>query len=202
MNLTYFKDINFNPTKILDIGCNVGQFYYECKSTWGNIDITLIDGNPYVEEDIKKLNVPYYIAVLSDSIKKVYWYSTIENRKNTGDSYYKENSDHYSQDKLITIEKYTNTLDNLFPYCQFDLIKLDTQGSEIDIIIGGINLCKKSKYMILETSIIEWNLNSPFEYQVNNFMESINFSFVDIIDTHVLDGLIIQHDILYKNLNI
>ena len=28
---------------------------------------------------------------------------------------------------------------------EFDLIKIDTQGSELDIITGGINLCKKAK---------------------------------------------------------
>lgn len=199
MNLNYFKEINFTPKRILDIGCNVGQFYFECKSQWENIDITLIDGNSYVEEDIKKLNVPYYIEVLSDGVKNVTWYSTSENRKNTGDSYYKENSDHYSTEKLITIEKTTTTLDILFPTSQFDLIKIDTQGSEIDIIIGGLNLCEKSKYIILETSLIEWNLDSPYEDQVTGFMESIGFSFVAIVNHHMLAGEVIQHDILYKN---
>lgn len=202
MDLSYFNNISFIPRTILDIGCNIGQFYQECKSIWGdNIRFVLIDGNENVEEDIKKLNVLYYITVLSDSIKKVIWYGTIENPKCTGDSYYKENTDHYSPEKLVIIEKETNTLDNLFPNDEFDLIKLDTQGSEIDIIKGGINLCKKSKFMILETSLIEYNLNSPREDQANMFMKSIGFSIVSVIDIHVLNGIISQRDILYKNEN-
>lgn len=200
MNLKYFKDIGFIPKIILDIGCNTGQFYHLCRITWGpDVNVVLIDGNENVEEDIKKLRRPYHIVVLSDSIKRVTWYSTKENPKCTGDSYYKENTSHYSIEKLIITEKETNTLDNLFPEEQFDLIKLDTQGSEIDIIKGGVNLCKKAKYMILETSLIEYNLNSPNEEQVNEFMKSIGFSIVDVIDVHVLNNNISQRDILYEN---
>ena len=93
----------------------------------------------------------------------------------------------------------TNTLDNLFPNKQFDLIKLDTQGSEIDIIKGGFELCRKAKYMILETSLIEYNINSPNENQVNDFMKSIGFSMVLVIGTHYLNGQLSQRDILYEN---
>jgi FkbM family methyltransferase len=200
MNLFYFNQINFVPKTILDIGCNVGQFYNLCRNMWGNnVEIILIDGNDNVEEDIKRLNVPYHIVVLSDSIKKVMWYSTIENPKCTGDSYYRENTEHYSQENLIMIEKETNTLDNIFSDSRFDLIKLDTQGSEIDIIKGGINLCKKAKFMILETSLIEYNLNSPNENQVNDFMNSIGFLPISIIGIHYLNGQVSQRDILYEN---
>jgi len=202
MNLSYLNKFNFKPKRILDVGCNVGQFYRECRKIWGNdFEIVLIDGNENIEEDIKKLNVLYYITVLSDSIKIVNWYSTIENPKCTGDSYYKENTSHYSVENLIIKEKQTNTLDNLFSNEQFDLIKMDTQGSEIDIIKGGINLCKKAKYMILETSLIEYNLDSPLEKEVNEFMESIGFSVVSVIDLHFLNGMVSQRDILYKNEN-
>lgn len=199
MNLSYFNKIQFKPKLILDIGCNVGQFYQLCKNTWGNVECILIDGNENVEEDVKKLNVPYHITVLSDSIKEVVWYSTIENPKCTGDSYYRENTEHYSNEKVILIKKQTNTLDNLFPNKQFDLIKIDTQGSEIDIIKGGINLCKKAKYVILETSIIEYNLDSPNESQVNDFMKSIGFSIISVVGVHYLNNTISQKDILYEN---
>jgi len=201
MNLSHLNNVGFKPKTILDIGCNVGQFYMLCKSLWGDAKCVLIDGNENVEEDIKKLNTEYYITVLSNSIKEITWYSTIENPKCTGDSYYRENTKHYSDEKVIQIKKQTNTLDNLFPNTVFDLIKLDTQGSEVDIIKGGMNLCKKCKFMILETSLIEYNLNSPNENQVNEFMASIGFSVVSIIDLHYLNGQISQRDILYKNEN-
>ena len=199
MNLSYFNSIDFRPKSILDVGCNVGQFYKLCKDLWGDIECVLIDGNKNVEEDIICLNVPYHITVLSDSIKEVVWYSTTENPKCTGDSYYRENTKHYSDDKVIQIKKQTNTLDNLFPDAVFDLIKMDTQGSEIDIINGGLRVCKKARFIIIEASIIEYNLNSPFENQVNEFMKDLGFSIVGVIGVHHLNGQLSQRDILYEN---
>ena len=104
MNLSYFIKNNIKPKFILDIGCNVGQFYNQCKNVWGSdVNVILIDGNENVEDDLIKLGVQYHITVLSDTIKKVIWYSTIENPKCTGDSYYLENTKHYTPDKLISI---------------------------------------------------------------------------------------------------
>ena len=201
MNLEYFHEIGFKPKTILDVGCNVGQFYHMCRIFWGpeGIDYVLIDGNENIEADIRKLHVPYHITVLSDSIKNISWYSTSKDPKCTGNSYYKENTEYFSVENLIITEKQTNTLDNMFPDGRFDLIKMDTQGSEVDIIKGGINLCKRCKYMILETSLIEYNQDSPKEDQVNEFMKSIGFSIVSVIDLHYYLDQISQRDILYMN---
>ncbi len=201
MNLEYFREIGFKPKTILDIGCNVGQFYHQCRIFWGpdGIDYMLIDGNENVEPDIKKFHVPYYITVLSDSVKDVSWYGALNDPKCTGNSYYKENTEHFSVENLVITKKQTNTLDNMFPDKQFDLIKMDTQGSEVDIIKGGVNLCKKCKYMILETSLIEYNQDSPNEDQVNEFMKSIGFTPVAVVDLHYFKDQISQRDILYIN---
>lgn len=207
MNLYYLRNIGFTPKKILDIGCNVGQFYRLCQNVWGSVDCVLIDGNPNVKEDLDRLNVPYHITILSNEIKTVNWFSTVENPKCTGDSYYRENTKHYSDDKVIINVRDTNTLDNLFTDTQFDLIKIDTQGSEIDIIKGGINLCKKSKYIILETSLIEYNFDSPKEDEVTEFMKSIGFRMLNVLDVHylvnvdTLERTMSQRDILYENEN-
>lgn len=208
MNLYYLKNIGFKPNRILDIGCNVGQFYKLCQKVWGDdIDSVLIDGNQNVEEDIIKLGVPYRIEILSDEIKIVDWFSTTENPKCTGDSYYRENTKHYSDDKVIIKRGITNTLDNLFGENRFDLIKIDTQGSEIDIIKGGINICKNSKYIILETSLIEYNIKSPKEDFVVEFMKSIGFKMVNVLDVHYLvdvetsERTMTQRDLLFENEN-
>lgn len=200
MNLRYIKNnLKFTPNKILDIGCNVGQFYNQCRNVWGNVYIYLIDGNDKVEEDIKKLGVDYKITVLSDEKKIITWYSTKENLKCTGDSYYRENTKHYTDDKVIKIEKETETLDELFLNEHFDFIKMDTQGSEIDIIKGGLNLCKKAKYILLEVALTDYNLNAPQKKEVNEFMKSIGFKPKAVLENHFLNGNLFQEDILYEN---
>lgn len=200
MKLSYINRF-IQPKRILDIGCNVGQFYKSAKSVWPNAYYYLIDGNESVEENLRTLGVAYRIELLSDSVKKVNLYKNKKNSKCTGTSIYRETSEHYVDALVQIVEMSTTTLDLLFDHekIQFDLIKLDTQGSEIDIIKGGLNLIKKAKYLILETSLIEWNKDSPDENNVINFMKTIGFVADNVIDTHYLNGELIQNDILFKN---
>lgn len=201
MDIQSLKTIGIYPTSILDIGCNIGQFFYEARRTWGNFREFLIDGNENVEPYIKNITPNYKISVLSDSEKEVAWYGTKDNPVCTGDSYYRELTQHYSDNKVIIKNKKTETLDQIFgPNEQFDLIKIDTQGSEIDIIKGGINICQRAKWMILEVSIKEYNDGEPTHDEVVNFMKNIGFEEVKVVEEHVINGELYQIDILFKNI--
>jgi hypothetical protein len=51
---------------------------------------------------------------------------------------------------------------------------MDVQGAELDIIRGGIKLCKKAKGILLEVALKEYNQNSPLYDEVVDYMKSIN----------------------------
>ena len=71
-------------------------------------------------------------------IKEVNFYTRTYEERCTGNSIYREKTSFFD-DSQITIEsKQTTTLDILLNGRQFDLIKIDVQGSEIDIINGEI----------------------------------------------------------------
>lgn len=189
----------YTPNSILDIGCNVGQFYGFAKNYWPNASYFLIDGNESVREDLTKLNVPFKIALLSDSEKEVIFYKNKSNPKCTGSSIYKETTHNYD-DAIEEIRK-TETLDSLFPDTRFDLIKLDTQGSEIDILNGAKNILQKLPpvFIIIETSLVEWNLNSPRENEVIEYMSYYGYVKPTIIGSHYLNGKLFQQDIIFVN---
>jgi hypothetical protein len=190
------------PNSILDIGANIGQFYNKISKVFPNSKYHLIEANPSCEDDLKKLGVDYTISLLSDSQKRVnFWVSTKDNRS-TGNSYYKEQTSFFND--ALSVEKEANTLDNLFTNKTFDLIKLDTQGSEIDIIRGGLNLVKVAKAIIIEVSHIEYNQGSPLSGDVQNFLESIGFEKTEVLDKiyHPETGQHIQDEILYINKNL
>jgi len=190
------------PNSILDIGANIGQFYNKISKVFPNSKYHLIEANPSCEDDLKKLGVDYTISLLSDSQKRVnFWVSTKDNRS-TGNSYYKEQTSFFND--ALSVEKEANTLDNLFTNKNFDLIKLDTQGSEIDIIRGGLNLVKVAKAIIIEVSHIEYNQGSPLSGDVQNFLESIGFEKTEVLDKiyHPETGQHIQDEILYINKNL
>ena len=92
------------------------------------------------------------------------------NNNSTGDSYYKENTFHHKNLKAKKMP--AQTLDfvmkkNNLPYPH--LLKIDTQGSEIDILRGAKNTIKKFKLIFLECPIAKSNNN----YQ--NISDYINF---------------------------
>ena len=160
-------------------------------------DFILFEANQTNSEYLNKSKFKYFIGVLSNEKKKVNFYS----RKLTGDSYYREQSDRYDKDrKPETI--ITTTLDEIVKKENLKLpnfIKIDTQGSEIDILKGSKNTLKNCNLIYLETPIIEYNLNSPNLNECVNYLKSISFVPLDICEVHYMDKVLIQVDILYIN---
>jgi FkbM family methyltransferase len=192
----------FQPQSVLDIGANIGQFYNECKESFPDSKYHLIEGNSICESELKKLEVDYTIALLSNDVKEVDFWMRTDDPFATGNSIYKENTEFYNSS--ISIKKWTKTLDNLFQNESFDLIKIDTQGSEIDILNGGQNLIKSAKGIILEVSYKEYNIGSLLSNDVIEYMTSIGFSKVEVINSinHPITGEHIQDDVLFVKNNL
>jgi FkbM family methyltransferase len=151
----------FEPKSVLDIGANVGQFYSEIKPIFPNAYYYLVDGSKSCEVVLETLNVDYSICLLSDSEKEVDFYIRKNEPRCTGNSIYRENTSFYDDDQILIEKRQTKTLSNLLNNQVFDLIKIDVQGSEIDIINGGLNIIKEAKGILMEVSLMEYNQNSP-----------------------------------------
>jgi FkbM family methyltransferase len=191
-----------NIDRVLDIGANVGQFYKECKLSFPNSYIFSIEATKECEDILKEINPNYLIKVLYKEKTNLPFYKRKNDLICTGNSLYKENTEFYNNENSVVEYIETEMLDNIFTEDSiFDLIKIDTQGSELDIISGGINLCKKAKLILLEVSLIEYNENQPLLNEVNEYMNNIGFEQVDVIgeNYHPITKELIQYDILYKN---
>ena len=196
----------FTPTSILDIGANVGQFYQESKKVFNDSYYFLIEPNPNCDEHLKKLNVDYYIGAVSDKIKNIPFIMNKTDLTSTGNSFYKEVSSFFTDDNIVEYNITTTTLDELFLNKKtFDLIKIDTQGSELDIVKGGINLIKETKGIILEVSVAinEYNLNAPKSTEIFDFMFSIGFEHKIKVGVNFNpdNGELVQEDYLFLNKN-
>lgn len=196
----------FYPDKILDVGACVGHFFDLAKKIWPNSDITMVEANPLLESELKKKSNKYHICVLSNKIEEKIFFTNKLEKVPSGASLYVENSKYYNNDNVIENKIYTTTLNDLFPSESFDLIKLDTQGSELDIIDGGKEIVRKAKYVLIETSVVQYNINAPLIKDVINYLDLMGFSVVDIwncayaniVPGHHYDDLC-QIDLLFKN---
>lgn len=190
------------PNTILDIGANIGQFYKECKLYFPDSYIFSIEATKECESELSRVNPNYLITTLYKENTTLDFYKRKNDLTCTGNSIYREQTNFYNDDNLLVEKVNAIKLDNIFTDDSFfDLIKIDTQGSELDIITGGLDLCKRSKYILLEVSLEEYNKDQPLINDVNNFMNDIDFENIDIVgeNYHPETGKLIQYDILYKN---
>jgi FkbM family methyltransferase len=192
----------FHPYRILDIGANIGQFHQIAKQTFPEAYIFSVEASPDCEASLKQVTENYYIGLLAKDNSEYNFYSRQGDATCTGNSIYRELTQFYSDDQLDIIKQRGIKLDDLFEEnSEFDLIKIDTQGSELDIITGGMNLCKKAKGILLEVSLTQYNEGAPLYGEVISFMESIGFKAEIILDEARNHGAH-QQDILFLNTNV
>lgn len=203
------RKLNLEVSNILDIGAHFGEFAQDIHNLYPESYILMIEGNEKCESKLEELPFDHCIALLSDSNKEVEFYLNSNNFCCTGSSYYKENSEHYKN--FISQKVDTYTLDEIVDSTgkKFDFIKLDTQGSELDILKGGSKTLGEAKYVLIECSSIKdkiYNEGAPHIDDVIEFMKNNNFSTYHVIDEHVYPvsnssiyslGEVFQKDLLF-----
>lgn len=185
----------FLPERILDIGANKGQFRVIAKKEFPNAEFFSIEANPNCAQALEyNFKKEYKICLLGEVEKKnVPFYCLKQDITCTGNSVYKEDSYHYNEENTYIEYLDQYTLDSL-NLERFDLIKMDTQGSELDIIKGGIELCKKAKGLLLEVQTEQNNINASLKPEVNRYLESLGFFEKEELEFHTRSK---QQDILY-----
>src|SRR5689334_20193239 len=167
------------PNAILDIGANVGNWTKEAQKTWPDAEILMIEGNHECEPYLKETGIDYAICLLSDDVKRVKFYQRTCGGPSTGDSMYRENTDWYSDENVVVNDKLATTLDFVARRKQYDLAKIDSQGSELDILRGGENIVKGLKYIIMEIPVDSehppYNIGAPSRKEYLDYMDSIGF---------------------------
>lgn len=198
--LDILKYKGFKPEYIIDVGAHLGKFSIKCRELWPNANINMFEANPNSEDALRLLNIPYTIALLTDEIGKEYtYYMTKKWLLSSGNSIFKENTSEFDRDNLIEKKLISNTLDNILPNIEkVDLLKLDTQGSELKILSGAKKIVEKTKYILIECSVYEYNKGGCLIGDIFDFMNKNNFKLQDIIDINYLDEVTLnQLDLLF-----
>jgi FkbM family methyltransferase len=182
----YLRELGkkYKPNSILDIGAHHGEFSKFCKSLWKDVDLLMIEGNDECDSILDNLPFDHCIVLLSDTNREVTLYLNPNNLDCTGTSYYKERTRHYKNS--IEVKKNTYTLDEVVEDInkKYDIIKIDTQGSELDIIKGGLKTVQTCSYLIMEVPTLQYNEGSPLFDEIIEYMNNIGFSDYEIIEEH------------------
>lgn len=184
-----------NLRSMLDIGANLGTYSFAIKNYVPELEIFMIEANPFCDGFLKKTGIPYEIVCLSDSEKEVEFYIQDGNFVGTGASYYLEKTDAFANKNFTKMN--TKMLDDVVTQT-YDLIKMDTQGSELDIMRGGKKTIDAAKYVLLETSLIEYNENAPLKEDIFNYMSNVGLKPYKKVEDHYMNGTLIQEDWIFS----
>jgi FkbM family methyltransferase len=174
---------NFQPKVIYDIGANVLSWTKETRKIWPNAETVAFDAIDTAEFLYKEYNVKYHIGVLSkEDNYSIKFYENIIHP--AGNSYYKEIG-HSKSNEIYPEEAFTEknamTLTTIVKKNNFllpDLIKMDVQGSELDIMKGGLEIINNAKYLIVELQDIQYNRGAPLADTTIKFLENNNWELI------------------------
>jgi FkbM family methyltransferase len=154
----------------------------------------LFEANSSYIPDLQRSGFVFYQTVLSSPHRKqVQFY----NGTDTGDSYYKENTKWYESKSSIVVD--CKTLDQMVKTHNLPLpnfIKLDTQGSELDIL-SGASFLDSVDLVYTECPIICYNKGAPNIQEYLDFFKKRDFIPIEIFEIHKLEDTLLQIDIMF-----
>ncbi len=183
---------------ILDIGAAHGHFSRFALTVWPGAEITAIECNPLDKHYLDRTNWDVHYVCLGDKPCTRTFYTNPNDPVGGGSSIYRENTSAFDAPVETPVE--IQTLDSL-NLGAFDLIKMDTQGSELDIIHGGKETIQKARYLLMELSFMPYNAGGCLIDDVLAETRAIGFRMIDTFGPtnggHVWNNEKIQVDVLF-----
>ena len=177
-----------------DIGAHEGHWSLEMQRVFPNAHFEMFEANPSKENFLKQTGLSFHLGPLSKEKTEVFFYA----KGSTGDSVYQENSATFQGVEPVSLQ--AQRLDDVVEGAQLrapDVIKLDTQGSELDIIAGGSKAFEAAKVVHTECPVVAYNLGAPtFDMYISALSEA-GFLPHRICEVHDRKGVLVQIDILF-----
>ncbi len=190
------------PATVLDIGANVGMFTWSFLQVFPSCKPTMIEPNPHCEESLAKLPFERHMVAASNENGEAELFLTREWLQSTGSSLYRENSEHFRDEVVIREAVPKVRLDDLLADRQFDFVKIDTQGAELDVLQGGREVIAKADYVMIEISLADYNPGAGRAEEIIEALASMGF-----VTTETLalfrwqgepDGKVVQIDCIFE----
>lgn len=190
--LAPFVARGFSPSLIFDIGAYEGEFLDFCGDQFPSADRWAFEPNIAKGELLSRKADRVFTEVLAEkSDELTYWEAEIPIQ--TGNSIFRE---HTNVGFRATTRRAVG-IDSLVEGRVPQLVKLDTQGSELAILKGGLHSICQADIVITEVQVRRYNESAPLFFEVMSFMEAQDYILVDIADALRVSGILIQSDAVF-----
>jgi FkbM family methyltransferase len=182
------RDLGFSPTGILDVGAYQGDFSRGARKIFDGAAILMIDALAENESVLAAVcrelrNADYLIAVLGDSEMQStsFFVADTASRPDlvkTGSSKYRENASFPMEERVLP----QRTLGSIVASRQFEFLKLDVQGAELDVLRGLGAELTKVEVILMEMSLVDYNKDAPLIDVVLSELRKMGFVLYDIVE--------------------
>lgn len=190
------------PRTLLDVGAHLGGFARAMQAAAPGCVATLVEPNPHCHAALAATGCELHRVAASDTGGEATLNLTREWLQSTGASLYRENTEFFRDEVLEQASVPRARLDDLFPNRRFDFIKIDTQGSEMDVLRGAAGLVRQADHVLIEISLVEFNRGGALPEAVFGAMAELGFRPALVTEFHrlrdVRDGGLLQIDVLFE----
>lgn len=173
-NWEAIRNNGFSASSLLDIGACQAHFADFFRTVYPKASVTCIECNERNAEYLKGYQT-HLVCLGSEPCIRTFFVNPKE-LHGGGSTFYRETTAAFTDP--VEEEKQIVTLDSL-NLGSFDVIKLDTQGSELDIIRGGEETIKKACLVQIECSFVDYNEGGCLIDDVIAQMRAYGFRMLD-----------------------
>lgn len=176
------------PKVIYDIGACVMHWTKEARKIWPDSKIIMFDAMNHAEFLYKESSLDYYCeGPIGDFTR---WAKFYENPMDpAGNSVFKEDTQYFTEEHAV--DKKMRSLDDIVKENNWpkpDLVKIDAQGAELLILVGGEETLSECQDIIIEMQHQEYNLGAPHKDDVTQYLTEMGFELVNQIHVGQVDG--------------
>lgn len=205
MDTTLFQRLRlqgYTPRTVLDVGANVGMFTWSFLQVFPGCRPTMVEPNPYCEEDLARLPFERHMVAASNENGEAELFLTTEWLKSTGSSLYRENSQHFRDEVVVRQSVPKARLDDLLAGRRFDFVKIDTQGAELDVLQGGREVISQADYVMAEISLADYNPGAGRAEEIIAALAEMGFVTLEPLGLFrwqgERDGKVVQLDTIFE----
>ncbi len=193
---------------ILDVGANVGQFALAAARHYPEATIYSFEPLPDVFEELKANTAD------NQRIKPLNWaIGNCDGKISINQNLYSrlssclkinETNDNprYCENKTIPVTVNVcklNDLNNTIHITSPALLKVDVQGMEAEVLIGGAHLMPQLDYILCETAMVELYKGQPLFTDIHELLRRLGYDLVaPLYLNKARSGKIIEVDVLYQ----
>jgi FkbM family methyltransferase len=175
----------FRPKGILDIGAFEGTFARTARHFFAQSPILMLEAQPGKEVQLKAIaaqlpDVDYRIVLLGgENRADVAFHHVNAAINSSGSSLYDEQTSYPRDTISLPMRRLDDVLAEM-PGREFDLVKIDVQGAEIDVLRGAGRTLAGVEAIVIELSLLEYNKGAPLIGETMGWLGEQGFALFDV----------------------